>query len=91
MGEINKFILSYKLCLNDKTKIINVSREGLYFLGFRFYKGYIKIRNKNKKSFKRKVKLYKSGKISDSFMNGYIGYFKMGKIKKPIMAFELRS
>ena len=91
LGEINKFILSYKLCLNDKTKIINVSREGLDFLGFRFYKGYIKIRNKNKKSFKRKVKLYKRGKISDSFMNGYIGYFKMGKIKKPIMAFELRS
>ena len=91
LGEINKFILSYKLCLNNKTKIINVSKEGLDFLGFRFYKGYIKIRNKNMKNFKRKIKLYNKGIIGNDFINGYIGYFKLGKIKKPIMAFELRS
>ncbi len=26
--------------------------------------------------------LYKKGKISDKFINGYNGYFKMGKIKR---------
>ena len=89
LDEINKFVLDYGLCLNDKTKIINVSKEGLGFLGFRFYKGYIKIRNKNMKNFKRKIKLYNKGIISNDFINGYNSYFKI--IKKPIMAFELRS
>lgn len=82
LKEINRFISCYKLVLNDKTKIINVSMEGLDFLGFRFYKGYTKIRCKNKKRFKRKMALYKKGKISDKFINGYNGYFKMGKIKR---------
>ena len=89
LGEISNFILDYGLCLNDKTKIINVSKEGLDFLGFRFYKGYTKIRSKNMKRFKRKIKLYKKGIIDNDFISGYKGYFKT--IKKPFMAFELRS
>ena len=89
LKEINKFVLKYGLELNDKTKIINVSKEGLDFLGFRFYKSYIKIRNKNMKRFKRKIKLYKKGIINDDFISGYKGYFKI--IKKPIRAFELRN
>ena len=89
LGEISKFILDYGLCLNDKTKIINVSKEGIDFLGFRFYKGYTKIRSKNMKRFKRKIKLYKKGIINNNFISGYNGYFKL--IKKPFKAFELRS
>ena len=86
LSEINKFILNFGLCLNNKTKIINVSKEGLDFLGFRFYKGYTKIRGKNMKRFKRKIELYKKGIIKDNFISGYKGYFKMGKIKKPYLA-----
>lgn len=36
MKEIECVIKEYKLCLNKKTKIINVSKEGLDFLGFVF-------------------------------------------------------
>ena len=86
LSEINKFILNFGLCLNNKTKIINVGKEGLDFLGFRFYKGYTKIRGKNMKRFKRKIELYKKGIIDDNFISGYKGYFKMGKIKKPYLA-----
>lgn len=82
LKEINKSVLNFGLCLNNKTKIINVNIGGLDFLGFRFYKGYTKIRSKNKKRFKRKLALYKKGKISDRFINGYKGYFKIGKIKR---------
>ena len=89
LDEINNFILNYGLKLNNKTKIINVSKEGLDFLGFRFYKNYIKIRSKNIKKFKRKIKLYKKRIINDDFINGYRGYFKI--IKKPFRAFELKS
>ena len=89
LGEISNFILDYGLCLNDKTKIIKVSKEGLDFLGFRFYKGYTKIRSKNMKRFKRKIKLYKKGIIGGNFICGYKGYFKI--IKKPFMAFESRN
>ena len=41
------------------------------------------------KRFKRKIKLYKKGIIDNDFISGYKGYFKT--IKKPFMAFELRS
>ena len=81
LEEINKFVCECKLKLNDKTKIINVSKEGLDFIGFRFYKGYTKIRGKNMKRFKRKIKLYKNGIIDDGFIGGYKGYFELGKIK----------
>ena len=84
LDEINNFVLNYGLKLNNKTKIINVSKEGLDFLGFRFYKGYIKIRSKNIKEFKRKIKLYKKRIINDDFINGYRDYFKI--IKKPFRA-----
>ena len=89
LEKINKFILDYGLVLNDKTKIINVSKNGVDFIGFRFYKGYTKIRGKNMKRFKRKIRLYKKGIINNNFISGYNGYFKL--IKKPFKAFELRS
>ena len=37
LNKIKDFVLNYGLCLNDKTKIINVSKNGLDFIGFRFY------------------------------------------------------
>ena len=76
----------YKLKLNDKTKIINVSKEGLDFLGFRFYiwnnKIIMKVRKDTKKRFKRKMSLIKKGKVDDDkalqIINSYKGHLKWG-------------
>ena len=59
LSKIKEEIYKYKLKLNNKTKIINVSKEGLEFLGFKFYKEgklYLKVKNNTKKRFKRKIK-----------------------------------
>lgn len=49
----------YKLMLNEKTQIINI-KNGLDFLGFRFYiknnKIIMKVRNHTKRRFKKKIK-----------------------------------
>ena len=68
LDEISKFILDYGLRLNDKTKIINVSKNGVDFIGFRFYiknKIILKVRNNTKKRFKKKMKLIEKGKIEN--------------------------
>ena len=53
LSKIEKVIDKYKLKLNNKTKIINVSKEGVDFIGFRFYivdnKIILKVRNNTKK------------------------------------------
>ena len=56
LDEISKFVLDYGLCLNDKTRIINVSKEGADFIGFRFYiknKIILKVRNNTKKDLRK--------------------------------------
>ena len=86
MKEIECVIKEYKLCLNKKTKIINVSKEGLYFLGFRFCifnnKVILKVRKLTKKRFKRKMKLIKDGRISSlqalKILSSYKGHLKWG-------------
>ena len=83
LEKINKFVLKYGLRLNDKTKIINVSKNGVDFIGFRFYikdKIILKVRNNTKKRFKKKMKLIKKGKIKNSknVIASYKGYFKLG-------------
>lgn len=83
LDEINKFVLDYGLCLNDKTRIINVSKEGADFIGFRFYiknKIILKVRNNTKKRFKKKMKLIKKGKTKNgkNVVASYQGHFKLG-------------
>ena len=85
LREIEKMVEKYKLRLNKKTKIINVSKEGLDFLGFRFCiynKVILKVRRDTKKRFKRKMKLSKNGKFSDEqslqIFNSYKGHLKWG-------------
>ncbi len=78
----------YKLELNKKTMIINI-KNGLDFLGFRFYiknkKIIMKVRNQTKKQFKNKIKklfkLYEENKIGKESINqviasynGHLGY-----------------
>lgn len=84
LKKIEEMVHKYKLKLNDKTKIINVSKEGLDFLGFRFYvwnnKVVMKVRKDTKKRFKRKMKLIKEGKLnnSESVIASYKGHLKWG-------------
>lgn len=86
LKEINGFVIKYKLSLNNKTSIINVSKNGIDFLGFRFYicrnKVIMKVRNKIKSNFKRKMKLIRNCKIDEdkaiSVICSYKGHFKWG-------------
>lgn len=71
LKEIIKLLDKYKLKLNNKTKIVNVNKEGVDFLGFRFYikdKVILKVRNSTKRRFKNN----KTNKSS------YYSHFKWG-------------
>ena len=86
LKEIEKVVLKYRLCLNRKTKIINVSKEGLDFLGFRYCiidnKVILKVRKLTKKNFKRKIKLIYDEKIPLEsglrIISSYRGHLKWG-------------
>ncbi len=96
LDEINNFVLNYGLKLNNKTKIINVSKNGVDFIGFRFYiKGKIilKVRNSTKKRFKRKMKLIKKGKINNSqnVIASYKGHFKLGNCYHLFKKFDFKK
>ena len=96
LDEISKFVLDYGLCLNDKTRIINVSKEGADFIGFRFYiknKIILKVRNNTKKRFKKKMKLIKKGKIENgkNVIASYKGYFKLGNCYHLFKKFDFKK
>ena len=86
LKKIEEIVKKYKSSLNKKTKIINVSKEGLDFLGFRFYiinnKVILKVRKLTKKNFKRKMKLAFNGKIplerGLKIISSYRGHLKWG-------------
>ncbi len=88
--EIEKILGGYKLRLNDKTKIINVSKEGIDFLGFRFYVRngvFLKVRKFCKKRFKKAIC---NGELST--INSYKAHFKWGNcynlVKKNIKIYK---
>lgn len=69
--------------LNDKTAIFK-SKQGVNFCGYKINEYRLKVRNKGKKKFKKKVKflLIKikedeqfSGKNARTYLTGHIGYF----------------
>lgn len=80
----------YKLFLNEKTKIVNI-KNGLDFLGFRFYIGkgkvFLKLRNRTKKAFKKKIrklkKLYNHKLITikeiKQITSSYKGHLRYGQ------------
>lgn len=81
LKEIIKVLDKYKLKTNNKTKIIDVSNEGIDFLGFRFYiknKVIMKVRNKTKLRFIKSVKLYRNDLIGYNVINSYISHLKWG-------------
>lgn len=95
LNEIKRIISKYKLELNNKTKIYK-SYEGFEFLGFRYYiknnKLIMKVNNKTKKRFKRKMKsmmrLVNNKKIEVEKFNqvkcSYLGHLSYGNTKKLI-------
>lgn len=84
-----KLKVEYKLNLNNKTVIINI-KNGLDFLGFRFYRGqnnvFLKLRNRTKKGFKKKIKKLKklyyrkliTAKEIKQVTSSYKGHLKYG-------------
>ncbi len=86
LEKIEDIVRRYDLELNKKTKIINVRKEGLDFLGFRFIiwnnKILMKVRDITKKRFKRKVMAIRRGKIDrikgNEIINSYLAHFKWG-------------
>ena len=89
LKEIEKIITKYKLELNNKTRINHI-KNGLDFLGFRFYclnnKIVLKVRNNTQKRFKRKIKKYNillkqhgiNQKDYQQYVSSYMGHLKMG-------------
>lgn len=90
LNEIEKMLLKYKLELNmNKTKIDSI-KNGVDFLGFRFYiknnKVIMKLRNSTKKKFKRSVRELKRLKYYDLIddklfkqnLASYTGHLKWG-------------
>ena len=84
--KVKELMSKYKLRLNNKTAILNVSKNGLDFLGFRFYiinnKVVMKLRTNIKRRFKRKLKKVRQHKYSDekcvSIISSYRGHLKWG-------------
>ena len=99
LKEIERVVNEHNLKLNKKTKIINVSKEGLDFLGFRFYiinnKLIMKVRNDTKKRFKRKVKAIKKGIIPQNkaiaIINSYKAHFKYSNCYRLLNKYKYRK
>lgn len=89
LKEITKIVQKYKLELNKKTQINHI-KNGLDFLGFKFYlknnKVVLKVRNSTKKRFKRKSAKYKkmlynktiTKKEYNQYISSYMGHLQMG-------------
>ena len=88
--EIELFLMNYKLNLNMKKTRVDSIKNGLDFLGFKFYiinnKIVLKVRNDTKKKFKKKMKklnlLYKNNIIDykerKSVIDSYLGHLSYG-------------
>lgn len=80
LKEINKIICKYKLVLNKKTRIYS-SKEEIEFLGFRFIndnKIIMKLSNKTKKNFKRKMKNIDKYNNKRNIIKSYEGHLSYG-------------
>ena len=71
--EIIKFLYNYKLSINEKKTRVDSIRNGIDFLGFKFYiknnKIVLKVRNDTKKRFRRKMK-----KVNQLYLDDLIDY-----------------
>ena len=71
--EIIKFLYNYKLSINEKKTRVDSIRNGIDFLGFKFYiknnRIVLKVRNDTKKRFRRKMK-----KVNQLYLDNLIDY-----------------
>jgi len=93
---IREFLKTLNLDLNERKTRVDSIKNGLDFLGFKFYiknnKIILKIRNDTKKRFKKKMKkincLYENGQIDfterKSVIDSYIGHLEYGNCNKLI-------
>lgn len=90
LKKIRKIMAQYQLTLNKKTCIMNVSKNGIDFLGFHYYimnqKVIMKVRKITKKRLRQKMKkldyLYSKKKITEKdimqVIASYQGHLKYG-------------
>ncbi len=85
LSKIKEFLeKNLKLELNSKTEIFK-SKQGVNFCGYKINEYRIKVRNKGKNRFKKKVKALlqeiKAGNISSkearNYLTGHLGYFNI--------------
>lgn len=100
LNKIEKFLKeNLNLSLNKKTQIFK-SKQGINFCGYKINEYRLKIRDKGKKKFKKKVKKLlneiKEGKITSKdariYLTGHIGYFETANtynLKKEIFFSEM--
>lgn len=86
-----KHVLNLKI--KNNYSIIDVDKEGVYFVGYKFYRDHIEIGKRIKKSIFRTIHLYKSGKLNKSRfkqrMNAYSGWLKYCNSKNLLRKIEL--
>ena len=99
--EIIKFLYNYKLSINEKKTRVDSIRNGIDFLGFKFYiknnKIVLKVRNDTKKRFRRKMKkvnqLYLDNLIDYTeykmVIDSYTGHLSYGKCNNLIHKFKV--
>ena len=100
LNKIEKFLKeNLSFSLNKKTQIFK-SKQGINFCGYKINEYRLKIRDKGKKKFKKKVKKLlneiKEGKITSKdariYLTGHIGYFETANtynFKKEIFFSEM--
>ena len=101
--EIKNYLIKLKLELNDKKTRIDSIKNGLDFLGFKFYiqnnKLLLKVRNSTKKKFKKKMKklnkLYIDNKISllklKEVYTSYNSHLSYGNCKNLLYSQNIKS
>ena len=67
-----------KLALNPKTKIIDVDKQGIDFLGYRCFRGYTLLRKQSALKFKKRIKTIETDSSNSHFvvnsLMSYIGW-----------------
>ena len=103
MEEISKYLKCLKLSLNIKKTRVDSIKNGLDFLGFRFYiindKIILKIRNETKRKFKKNMnivnRLYECDLISykerKCILDSYIGHLSYGDCSKLIYDYNISN
>jgi retron-type reverse transcriptase len=68
-AEINEYLQEkLNLTLNPKTRIINVDKQGIDFLGYRCFRNCVLLRKRSALNFKRKIRYIENHTVAPSFV-----------------------